>query len=270
MDLKVVEGLKHFNSTPEINQGAGAKNDARLKKAAKEFESLFTGMILKSMTKNTDGLFGDNSFGGDYYESIFENAIASKISEGKGIGIADFIYKKLENRVNPGSENSNSEKAQPAHGVKEKIDLRNTDKDFFSTPPSQSSLKRLDQYESAIQGASELYGVDQNLIKSVILAESAANEKAVSASKAKGLMQLMDQTAKDMGVQNVWNPKENIYGGTKYLSEMLRLYNGDVSLALASYNAGPGNVEKYDGVPPFDETKNYITRVLGYLNHFNS
>ena len=72
-----------------------------------------------------------------------------------------------------------------------------------------------------------------------------------------------------MGVKNVWDPKENIYGGTKYLGQMLRQYNGDVKLSLAAYNAGPGNVNKYGGVPPFKETENYISRVLSYYNYLN-
>jgi Rod binding domain-containing protein len=270
MNLKVTNELKHFQSAPEVEANLSAKDKEKIKKAAKQFESLFTAMMLKSMTKNTEGLFGEDSYGGDYFNMIFQNAIASKISEGKGIGISDLIYKKLAEKTELQEINkANVEKAQPAGKAAEKIDLNNHDQDFFSIPPSQSSLNRLNKYESIIGQASELYNVDKNLVKSVILAESAANEKAVSKAKAKGLMQLMDQTAREMGVNNVLDPKENILGGTKYLAQMLRLYNGDVNLALASYNAGPGAVEKFNGVPPFEETKNYITRVIGYLNHFN-
>ena len=207
---------------------------------------------------------------------VFQNAIAKKISEGKGIGLADFIYNKLAGQnISLGQDKAKIDTAQPVEKAAadekgtEKIDLQNHDDNLFSIPPSKSSLKRLNKFESYIDKASELYNVDKNLIKSVILAESAANEKAVSGAKAKGLMQLMDKTAQDLGVNNVFDPEQNIFGGTKYLAQMLRLYNGDVDLALASYNAGPQNVEKYNGVPPFEETKNYISRVLGYFNHFN-
>lgn len=278
MDLKITNELKHFVQTPEVNNNFTVKDKAKLEKAAKEFESLFTQMMLKSMTKTTDGLFGEESLGGDYYQSIFETEMARHISNGKGIGIADFLYRKLSGEnIKPDPEKTNNITEERSSGnikINEeknipKIDLRNKEEDFFSIPPAKSSLKRLDRYENIIKEASEKFGVDKNLVKSVILAESAANEKAVSSAKAKGLMQLMDATAKELGVRNVWNPKENIFGGTKYLSQMLRLYNGDISLALASYNAGPGNVEKFNGIPPFEETKNYITRVKGYLNHLN-
>ena len=96
-----------------------------------------------------------------------------------------------------------------------------------------------------------------------------AKENALSKANAKGLMQLIDSTATDMGVKNVWNPAQNIEGGTKYISKMLKKYDGDVELSLAAYNAGPGNVDKYNGIPPFDETQKYVKRVLGYLNYLD-
>jgi soluble lytic murein transglycosylase-like protein len=261
MELKVTNELKQFKTTPEIETHKSGEK-AKLEKAAKEFESLFTSMMLKSMTKTTNGMFGEDSFGGDMFSSIFENEIASEISKGKGIGIADFIYKQLENKYlknQPSTEKTNS------------IDKTELKKNIKDSPiiPSKRSLNRIGKYTDIIDEAADTYGVDSNVIRSVILTESAGNEKAISGVKAKGLMQLMDSTAEDMGVKNIWDPKENIFGGTKYLSQMLRQYNGDLKLALASYNAGPGNVEKYDGIPPFEETKNYINRVLGYLNHLN-
>jgi soluble lytic murein transglycosylase-like protein len=73
-----------------------------------------------------------------------------------------------------------------------------------------------------------------------------------------------------MNVKNVWNPQDNIFGGTKYLSKMLNQFDGDVEMSLAAYNAGPGNVQKYDGVPPFEETKNYINRIKGYMKYWEN
>lgn len=132
--------------------------------------------------------------------------------------------------------------------------------------PSSSAMKRIDKYNDLIESASKKFNVDAQLIKSVILTESAGKADAKSSANAKGLMQLMDSTASDMGVNNPWNPKENINGGTKYLSKLLKSYKGDIDLTLAAYNAGPGNVKKYDGIPPFKETQNYVKRVNNYLN----
>lgn len=119
-------------------------------------------------------------------------------------------------------------------------------------------------YEDIFQKASKAYGVPVNLLKAVAKAESGFNAKAVSSSGAQGVMQLMPKTATALGVSDPLNPEQNIMGGAKYLSQMLKNYNGDTTLALAAYNAGSGNVKKYGGVPPFKETKNYIAKVLNY------
>ena len=106
------------------------------------------------------------------------------------------------------------------------------------------------------------YGVSKSLVLAVISTESAGNGSAVSPKGARGLMQLMPGTARAFGVTNVYDPHQNIFAGTKFLSNLLKQFNGDESLALAGYNAGPGAVAKYNGIPPYPETEDYVRKVL--------
>jgi soluble lytic murein transglycosylase-like protein len=130
-------------------------------------------------------------------------------------------------------------------------------------------LRPEDAYEELIQEAAEVHGIDAALIRAVMRTESAFNPAAVSPVGAMGLMQLMPALAKEMGVADPFNPRDNVMGGAKYLAKLLETHNGNVKLALASYNAGPGNVRRYRGIPPFKETRNYVRKITGLLETSN-
>lgn len=120
---------------------------------------------------------------------------------------------------------------------------------------------RAANYEALIIQHAEANSLNPTLVRAVIQAESAFNPRAVSRVGAMGLMQLMPDTARELGVMNPFDPEDNIRGGTKYLRSLLDRFDGNVELALAAYNAGPGAVERYNGVPPYRETRNYVAKI---------
>lgn len=128
-------------------------------------------------------------------------------------------------------------------------------------------LKCSDELNQYFQQASDTYGVDVNLLKCIAYAESTFRPNLTSSAGAMGVMQLMPSTAEGLGVRDAFDPEQNILGGAKYISIQLKRFNGDIELALAAYNAGPGNVQKYGGIPPFKETQNYVKKIMNIYNN---
>lgn len=138
--------------------------------------------------------------------------------------------------------------------------------DCFACNPNSSIdwnkvALNLTAFNDSVRHAASAHNVDPALVRALIHAESAFNPQALSHKGAQGLMQLMPGTAKELGVANALDPKQNISGGTQYIAQLLKQFNGNIKLATAAYNAGPNAVKKYNGIPPYKETEVYVERV---------
>jgi len=136
---------------------------------------------------------------------------------------------------------------------------------YVTSAPAVRVNPRATQFEALIDQHATANGLSPALVRAVIQTESAFNPRAVSHVGAMGLMQLMPGTARELGVVDPFDPNDNIRGGTKYLRTLLDRFDGKVELALAAYNAGPGAVERYDGIPPYRETRNYVAKLSNMI-----
>lgn len=241
----------------------------RLLKASKEMESLFLYQLLKTMRQTipqddndeTKGIGG--GLGKDMYTQLFDHEIAMKMAGSSDRSIASMLYRSLVNRLdNQDGVESNA---------KSEVDKLFPVTRFMKINPPESITtnqinKENSRFDYIIERAAAKHRLAPLLVKAVIKAESNFNPSAVSSAGAKGLMQLLDSTASDMGVKDVYSPKENIFGGSKYLREMIDRF-GNIEKALAAYNAGPKAVERYEGIPPYPETIQYVKTVLHFAGN---
>jgi soluble lytic murein transglycosylase-like protein len=144
-------------------------------------------------------------------------------------------------------------------------------KSNLAVPPANLPLPSGEPvpFQNLIVAAATKYGIDPALLAGVVKQESNFNPNAQSGAGAKGLTQLMDATARGLGVTDPFDPAQSLDGGARFLSGLLKQFHGDQSLALAAYNAGPGAVQKYGGIPPYQETQRYVPKVLGYVAQFS-
>jgi soluble lytic murein transglycosylase-like protein len=136
--------------------------------------------------------------------------------------------------------------------------------------PSDKAVERFSRYDTWIRQAATLYQIPEELVRAVIKVESDYDPRAVSPVGAVGLMQLMPETAMRMQVRDIQDPRENIFGGVRFLRVLANAFNGDLALTIAGYNAGEAAVQKYGGIPPYAETQAYVTRVIQYYGRYRS
>ena len=155
----------------------------------------------------------------------------------------------------------------PSHAPKYPDIQVSTSEGYVSTSENFRAVPAAVAYNDAIAEAAALYKLDPNLIRAIIRAESSFNPYAVSRAGAQGLMQLMPEVAEELSVLDPFDPRQNIFGGARYLRQLLDRNDGNLDLAVASYNAGPGAVDRYNGIPPYRETRNYVKKVNSFIKN---
>ncbi|MFQ5498441.1 MAG: transglycosylase SLT domain-containing protein [Candidatus Zixiibacteriota bacterium] len=262
----------------------------KLRKVTREFESLFMYQLMKTMRETVkespmdEGSPFAKGSGKEIFRDLFDMELSRSVVQGNHGSLSDMLYKSMEKLIDAqyGTE-TNSVGIKPLGGPATQPPIP-IHREATPLPPQKRAPTGLDsvrhrpmplnrrahlpadgritaKFGKIVEQEAERNGIDSALIYSVIKAESSGNPRAESAAGAKGLMQLAYSTAADYGVSDAFDPGQNIRAGSRYLRDLIGRF-GNIRLALAAYNAGPGNVEKYGGIPPFSETVAYVERVM--------
>jgi Rod binding domain-containing protein len=259
MNITAVDSVYQDVNTVKTGDKDKQAQLAKLKKACEQFESLFVYYMLKTMrsASQESSLLGEG-MGSEIYTQLFDEGLSEKMAESGPFGIGDMLMKNYAKRLglDPSEvktyDNITSKPAYYRPNIKTKP----------KPPMGISRTDDLKHLDGIIANAAEENNVNPKLVKAVIMQESGGNPYAISAKGAKGLMQLMDGTALMLGVSDPFDIKQNIQAGAKYLSSLIKKFEGNITNALAAYNAGPGAVEKYNGVPPYEETRKYVSNIM--------
>ena len=263
---------------------SAAKQEAQLRKAAEQFESLFVNMLMKNMrsTVMKSDLIDDGG-GIETYRSLLDEEMSKTVAAGpNGMGIADMIIQRFLPDIHgnrperPAADRAPEFQPVPRQSVRRALAAYGAGAEGRIVPRNDSGLTEkarnlgvaaadtLERYGDTISAAAAETGLDRELILAVILQESSGRPDAESRTGARGLMQLMPGTAAELGVEDPFDPVENIRGGARYLARLKERFGDDLELVLAGYNAGPGRVERAGHrVPEIAETQHYVMNVGG-------
>ncbi|WP_394843636.1 lytic transglycosylase domain-containing protein [Pendulispora brunnea] len=165
---------------------------------------------------------------------------------------------------------SNRKAASPASGVMAAAGIRANKPAVAAFAPQDKNLQRFTRYDEWIRQAATLYQIPEPLVRAVIKVESDYDARAVSVAGARGLMQLMPDTADRLQVRDIHDPRENIFGGVRLLRILANAFNGDLELTVAAYNAGEEAVQRFRGIPPYAQTRQYVSKVTGYYRRYRT
>ncbi|WP_079524778.1 lytic transglycosylase domain-containing protein [Solibacillus isronensis] len=259
MDISSMKTLLELQAMQNLNTSNQSSSSVLSSSTSTLFSDLMSDILNgQSLSSSLNGLGDVNTF-----QQLMDSEQTSNSQQQNSAAqnyIASFLLNNSSNLTNlPGTFNGLS-----ANNETSTIEQYMTD--FTRKTDVENFFAGAETYQAEITAAAKKYNLPEKLITSVIKQESNFNASATSAAGASGLMQLMPATARYLGVSDRFDPAQNIMGGAKYLRQMLDQFDNNVETALAAYNAGPGNVRKYGGIPPFQETQNYVKKIMNFMN----